>query len=173
MNNAPTKILVLGGAKSGKSAFAENLCESLSGQKIYLATGQAGDGEMSARIKTHQARRDTSWQTIEAPLDLAPALKAHDKPDTIILLDCLTLWISNLMMAEQDFDSALTELLSQIKSTQANLVIVSNEVGQGIVPDNKLARRFRDQAGIAHQNIANLCAEVFFVTAGLPQKLKG
>lgn len=173
MTKAMIKTLVLGGAKSGKSAFAENLCDTFTGQKIYLATGQAGDDEMSTRIKAHQAHRDTSWQTIEAPLDIVTALEAHNNPQTIILLDCLTLWISNLMMAEHDFDTALTELLGQIKTTQANLVIVSNEVGQGIVPDNKLSRLFRDQAGRAHQKIADLCDDVYFVTAGLPQKLKG
>lgn len=168
-----SKIFVLGGAKSGKSAFAENLCENTGNQKIYIATGQAYDVEMTQRIAAHQNQRDSSWQTVEAPLDLTAVLKSHDDKDNIILLDCLTLWISNLMMDERDFDLALTGLLDQIKIMQASLVLVSNEVGQGIVPENKMARLFRDQAGIAHQKIATLCDEVYFVTAGLPQKLKG
>lgn len=167
------KILVLGGAKSGKSAFAETLCTRFDGQKIYLATAQSHDDEMTQRINEHQARRDATWQTINVPLDLVSALADHNQPEKIILLDCLTLWISNLMMNERNFDEALSALLAQIKTMQATLIIVSNEVGHGIVPDNKMARLFRDQSGIAHQKIAALCDQAYFLTAGLPQKLKG
>lgn len=166
------KTLILGGAKSGKSAFAESLCNARTGPKIYLATGQAFDDEMVTRIKAHQATRDYTWQTVEAPLDIVAALEKHDHTGTVILIDCLTLWISNLMLAESSVKEAVTNLIAALEISKADIFIVSNEVGQGIVPDNKLARQFRDRAGSAHQRLAALCNQVYFVTAGLPQKLK-
>lgn len=168
-------ILVLGGARSGKSRFAEGLARDTGLDRFYLATGRAWDDEMRARIATHKAdRADDGWTTHEEPLDLIGALKALDQPDRVILVDCLTLWVTNLMMEEdRDVDAdgaALAAGLGELKST---VIFVSNEVGLGIVPENKMARAFRDHAGRLHQAIAAQADEVYFVAAGLPLKMKG
>ncbi len=162
--------LVLGGARSGKSRFAESLLAGAHEQRIYLATGQAGDEEMRKRIADHQARRGTGWQTIEAPLDIATPLSlAGGSP---VLVDCLTLWLSNLMAADLVIEEATAGLCQALGKLRAPAVLVSNEVGLGIVPDNALAREFRDQAGRLHQRIAAIADRVFFIAAGLPLTLK-
>lgn len=172
-NRLPPVTLVLGGARSGKSAFAEKLVEAASPERLYLATGQAWDGEMEERITAHQQRRGEGWHTIEAPLGLADALVANTIADRPVLVDCLTLWVTNLMLGEEDLDAAFDGLCSALPELQAPVAFVSNEVGLGIVPDNAMARAFRDHAGRLHQKIAGLADEVYFVAAGLPLKMKG
>ncbi len=165
-----TITLILGGARSGKSKLAESLAHE---PRIYIATAQAFDREMKKRIADHQARRSNDWETVEAPLKLAEAIKKHDRPDRFILVDCLTLWLSNLILAKKDWElelEGLVEVLGQLKGQAA---IVSNEVGLGIVPDNALGRRFRDAQGITNQTIAELADVVVLVTAGIAQQLKG
>jgi len=164
--------LVLGGARSGKSVYAEKLLENSSRPMVYIATGEARDEEMSARIALHQARRGQDWQTIEAPLDICAAL-AQVKPDGIILLDCVTLWVSNLMAAERDVEKEVQKFCALLADLPCDVVVVSNEVGLGIVPDNALARRFRDEAGRANQMIADACDKVVFIAAGQAMVMKG
>ncbi len=172
MNNPGTLTLVLGGARSGKSAFAEQLARDSGLKRIYLATSQAFDDEMRARIDKHIKDRGDAWETVEEPTRIGDILSRKAACDSIILVDCLTLWISNLMMAEQSIEEAVSELLDTLSSLKGPVILVSNEVGQGIVPDNKMARDFRDHAGRLHQQIAAIADHVYFVTAGLPQKLK-
>ncbi|BAK83549.1 adenosylcobinamide kinase/adenosylcobinamide-phosphate guanylyltransferase [Komagataeibacter medellinensis NBRC 3288] len=163
-------ILVLGGARSGKSRFAEGLFPAWPAPWTYLATCQPHDGEMTARIATHRARRGQGWHTVEEPLDLPRALDAA--ATSPVLVDCLTLWLTNLMLAERDIGQVTRNLLSALGRRAGPTVLVSNEVGQGIVPDNALARRFRDEAGVLHQAIAREAARVVFVVAGLPMEMK-
>ncbi len=165
--------LVLGGARSGKSAFAERMVEESGRSCVYLATGRAGDGEMAERIAQHQARRGAGWRTVEEPLDLAAALAANAGPDSAVLVDCLTLWVSNLMMAGADTDGAFDALVATLPGLGGPSVFVSNEVGLGIVPDNALVRDFRDRAGRLNQMVAAAADRVYFIAAGLPLKLKG
>ena len=162
--------LVLGGARSGKSRYAEGLLSLHAGKRIYLATAEPGDAEMRARIEDHRRRRGTSWRTVEAPLDIAPVIAGAG--DDAILLDCLTLWLANLMSAGRDIGKAERELWSALGDVRAPVVLVSNEVGLGIVPDNALAREFRDHAGRLNQAMAALADRVFFLAAGLPLTLK-
>jgi len=164
--------LVLGGARSGKSRHAEALVESQPGACVYLATAQAGDGEMAARIAAHRARRAVRWTTVEEPLDLAAALGRACGPDRAVLVDCLTLWLSNLLGAERDLVTECERLLAALPGLAGPVVLVSNEVGQGVVPDNALARAFVDHAGRLHQDLAAIAQRVIFMTAGLPRKLK-
>jgi adenosylcobinamide kinase / adenosylcobinamide-phosphate guanylyltransferase len=166
-------ILVLGGARSGKSAFAEKVIAEASLAKVYLATSQIFDSEMETRVDLHRARRGADWQLVEEPVELGGALAQHANEDRAILVDCLTLWVTNLMMADADIAKLGDDLAEQLQTLSGTIVFVSNEVGQGIVPDNKMAREFRDYAGLLHQKIAAIADEVYFVTAGLPQKLKG
>jgi adenosylcobinamide kinase/adenosylcobinamide-phosphate guanylyltransferase len=170
----PQATLVLGGARSGKSQYAEDLVEGsdASGGLVYIATAQAYDNEMHERIAVHQRRRGDQWSTIDAPLDLNMALKSDACCSRAVLVDCLTLWITNLMMAGKNVSREIDELCVTIPTLTARVVFVSNEVGQGIVPDNEMAREFRDYAGQAHQQLASVCNRVVFVTAGLPQILK-
>jgi adenosylcobinamide kinase/adenosylcobinamide-phosphate guanylyltransferase len=163
--------LVLGGARSGKSAFAEGLFAAQLAPWRYIATGQAFDDEMAARIALHRERRDARWRTIDAPLDLAGALQAL--PDGApALVDCLTLWLSNHLIAESDLDAECARLEAVLGAPRGPWVAVSNEVGLGIVPDNALARRFRDAAGRLNQRLAARADSVFLVVAGLPMKVK-
>ncbi len=164
--------LVLGGARSGKSRHAEALVESQPGPCIYLATAQAGDDEMAARIAAHRARRGGRWTTVEEPLDLAAALGQTCGPDRAVLVDCLTLWLSNLLGAGRDVAAECDGLLAALPGLAGPVVLVSNEVGQGVVPDNALARRFVDHAGRLHQDLAAVAQRVVFMSAGLPQELK-
>lgn len=172
--NLPHATLVLGGARSGKSKYAEGLVEGsdASGGLVYVATAQAYDNEMQDRISIHQRRRGDRWSTMDAPLDLNMALKSDACCSRAVLVDCLTLWITNLMMAGKNVAREIDELCVTIPTLTARVVFVSNEVGQGIVPDNEMAREFRDHAGQAHQQLAAVCDRVVFVTAGLPQILK-
>ncbi len=160
--------LVLGGARSGKSRYAESLFDGLS-PRTYLATGQAFDDEMRERIAAHQAARQ-DWTTLEAPIAMPEALL--DAPDTPILVDCLTLWLSNLLLAERDPAPAFDALDRALAARSGLTVLVSNEVGLGIVPDNALARRFRDEAGRLHQRLAAGAESVMLLIAGLPLKVK-
>lgn len=161
---------MLGGARSGKSRHAEALITRLPPPWVYVATAQAFDDEMRARIMEHRGRRAAGWRTIEAPLALADALR--DAGDAPVLVDCLTLWLSNLMLADADLDAAEAALDAAL-GRAAPTVLVSNEVGLGIVPDNALARRFRDQAGRLHQRLAARADRVVLTVAGLPLFLKG
>src|SRR6266568_4592064 len=164
--------LVLGGARSGKSRYAESVVTSSRPPWIYVATAEAFDDEMTTRIAEHKNRRGQDWQTIDAPLDLAGALAALPRSATI-LIDCLTLWLSNLMLAERDVDAEIQRLEAAILAHEAPLVLVSNEVGFGIVPDNALARRFRDFQGLLNQRVAARAGRVVLVVAGLPMIVKG
>lgn len=164
---------VLGGARSGKTAYALQAALTQQGSpRVMIATAEALDGEMAYRIARHRAERGADWTTVEAPLKLAAAV-TDLAPGAVAVIDCLTLWITNLMMDEADVGAAVAELLAALKATPAQVVVISNEVGQGIVPDNAMARRFRDEAGWAHQALAAAADQVVFVTAGLPLVLKG
>ena len=166
----PKLTLVLGGARSGKSRYAEGLVTRLPAPWIYIATAQAWDDEMRARIAEHRQRREPGWQTVEAPLELAAALR--DAGSAPVLVDCLTLWLSHLMLGDADLAAAAAALQTALERT-APTVLVSNEVGLGIVPENALARRFRDEAGRLHQRIAARAGRVVFMVAGLPMFMKG
>lgn len=169
---APPVCLVLGGARSGKSAVAEAEVMATGLEPIYLATAEARDGEMAERIARHKARRGQAWKTLEEPLELIDVLIEHAGPRRAILVDCLTLWLSNLMAAERDPVAEGDRLAVALADAAGPVVLVSNEVGQGIVPDNALARRFRDEAGLIHAKVAAVAGRVLFVTAGLTQTLK-
>ena len=169
---APTSILILGGARSGKSTYAEGLAAGHDGPLVYIATAQAYDDEMSTRIAAHVDRRGPAWRTVEEPIDLAGALTEAAKPGCFILVDCLTLWLSNLLLGEHEITAHTERLLAGLADSKATLALVSNEVGLGIVPENALARRFRDEAGILNQKVAKAADRVVLVTAGLPLQLK-
>lgn len=176
-------LLVLGGARSGKSAYAQRHCEALGKRLVYIATAQAGDNEMAERIARHRAERGHLWSTLEEPLDLCGAISEAAKRADAVLVDCLTLWLSNLMLANQmqaneiqgrhDLLAARKALTLLVEQTRVPLVLIANEVGMGIVPDNPLARRFRDEAGWLNQEVAAAAKEVVMVVAGLPMRLKG
>lgn len=167
-----TSTFILGGARSGKSRFAEELARATPGRRFYIATGEALDEEMADRIAHHRAERGEGWRTVEAPLAPHDAITAHAAPDAVLLVDCLTLWLSNLMMANADIALECGRLTKAIADAPGTLLLVSNEVGQGIVPENALARRFRDEAGRINQAIARAVDAVWFVTAGIPSRLK-
>ncbi|MBK0327107.1 bifunctional adenosylcobinamide kinase/adenosylcobinamide-phosphate guanylyltransferase [Rhodobacteraceae bacterium F11138] len=168
----PEVTLVLGGAASGKSDFAETLVTATGRDRVYLATAQAFDDEMRHKVDHHITRRGPLWQTIEAPLDPAPALR-QIAPDQVCLLDCATMWLSNQLMAGTDLDAAQTEFLAALADCAAPVIVVSNEVGHGIVPDNALARQFREAQGRLNIALAAQADCVVQVTAGLPLVLKG
>jgi len=163
--------LVLGGARSGNSRFAEDLLTRLPAPWLYIATAQALDDEMQARIAHHRARRPDGWETVEVPLDLAPALDAvaQGRP---VLIDCLTLWLSNLLLAGRDVEAETDRLAATLARARGPWVVVANEVGLGIVPDNPLARRFRDAAGRLNQRAAAAADRVVLTVAGLPVEVK-
>jgi adenosylcobinamide kinase / adenosylcobinamide-phosphate guanylyltransferase len=167
----PAVTLVLGGARSGKSAYAEELITGLGGG-VYLATAEALDAEMAERIRRHRERRANSWTTVEEPLDLAGAIHREAGSRRPILIDCLTLWLSNLMAAERDIEAETRTLTERLSASPAPLVVVSNEVGLGIVPASPLARAFRDHAGRLNQAVAAVAQRVVFIAAGLPLILK-
>jgi adenosylcobinamide kinase/adenosylcobinamide-phosphate guanylyltransferase len=174
MTTAPSgAVLVLGGVRSGKSAFAERLVAETGLSRHYLATGRAWDEEMRERITRHQADRGEGWQTPEEPVDLVGRLEALDDPAHVILVDCLTLWVTNLMMEERVMAEEFARLAAHLPRARAKLVLVSNEVGLGIVPENRMARDFRDHSGRLHQAVAASATDVYFVAAGLPLKMKG
>lgn len=163
--------LILGGASSGKSAYAERLVLASEKQPVYLATAQVLDEEMTRKISKHRLRRGPEWVLVEAPIHLSPVLaKANTKQ--IILLDCLTLWLSNLMEAGQDVEAATTILLTAIENSSAEVIAVSNEIGLGLVPSSALGRKFRDAQGLLNQRFAAAAHNVSFIAAGLPLHLK-
>ena len=163
--------LVLGGARSGKSAFAETLAREAS-DRVYLATATADDDEMRERIAHHRARRGADWRTIEEPLALVAALAREAQSGRAVLVDCLTLWLSNLMHAERHVEAATQELVACLREARGAVVLVSNEVGLGLVPDTLLGRRFRDAQGRLNQAVAGVADDVVFIAAGLPLWLK-
>lgn len=164
--------LILGGARSGKSEYAERLVDQSQTNKVYIATGQAGDVEMRARIATHRARRGKDWSTIEEPLDLAGAIRTHASHDRGLLVDCLTLWLSNLMGEGRDIDGETDALIAVLRENPGPVALVSNEVGLGIVPENAMARAFRDHQGRLNQRVAEAAELVVFMAAGLPLIMK-
>lgn len=165
-------LLVLGGARSGKSRYAQRRAEAAGGRLVFLATAEIRDDEMRDRIDRHRRDRGPEWTTIEEPLDLAQAIAAQAGPGATLLVDCLTLWAANLMAADRDVEAALADARAAMAASAGTIVLVANEVGLGIVPDNPLARRFRDVAGRINQAIAETADEVVFVAAGLPLTLK-
>lgn len=173
MNTARGPVLILGGARSGKSAFAEELVDRSGLSRTYVATGRAFDAEMEDRIGRHQVRRGDGWTTIEEPLRLVDVLRTSVSPDTAVLVDCLTLWVTNLMMDGLAIEKESAALADCLRACSGPVVLVSNEVGMGIVPENRMAREFRDHAGRLHQQIARIADEVWFIAAGLPLKMKG
>jgi len=168
----PNLTLILGGARSGKSRYAERLVLASGLEPVYLATAEAQDEEMAARIAAHRARRDPSWRVVEEPLDLAGALAREAAAGRAILVDCLTLWLTNLMVHERPIEDEIARLSERIDDLPGSLVLISNEVGQGIVPTNAMARAFVDHAGILHQTLAARADTVTLIVAGLPQHLK-
>ena len=162
---------VLGGARSGKSRYAERLIATLPPPWVYVATAEAGDHEMVARIRAHQSRRGASWQTVEAPCDLPAALAASEGMP--VLIDCLTLWLSNILLADVDIDQEIERLELALTAAVAPIVVVANEVGSGIVPDHPLGRKFRDLQGVLNQRIAARADRVVLMVAGLPLAVKG
>jgi adenosylcobinamide kinase/adenosylcobinamide-phosphate guanylyltransferase len=169
---APDTTLVLGGARSGKSAFAERLvCESAA-SRIYLATAAAGDEEMKRRITHHRASRGDGWRTVEEPLALVETLDREDRRGNAILVDCLTLWLSNLFGAKRDVAAESARLADSLREVKAKIVLVSNEVGLGLVPETPLGRDFRDAQGRLNQMIGAAVSNVAFVAAGFPIWLK-
>jgi adenosylcobinamide kinase/adenosylcobinamide-phosphate guanylyltransferase len=166
-------VLVLGGARSGKSRYAESLATGHPGEWVYVATAEAGDAEMRERIAHHRARRGNGWRTVEEPIRLADVLAREALAGRFVLVDCLTLWISNLMLQKRDVESDVEALAETMRRLPGSVAVVSNEVGLGIVPDNPLARQFRDRAGLANQRIAAAVSEVFFLAAGQALRIKG
>lgn len=167
-----TRLFVLGGARSGKSRYAQQRAEALPGRHLFIATAEAWDAEMAERIARHRADRDARWETVDAPRDLAAALDAASGTWAVALVDCLTLWASNLLLADADMEQATDGLCAAIARFDGRLILVANETGLGIVPDNALARRFRDAAGRINQAVAAVADEVMLVVAGLPMRVK-
>jgi len=181
-------IFIIGGARSGKSSFALNEASKIKGQKAYIATAEALDSEMKERIEMHKKLRRNEWDTYEEPIKIAELIGTVGDKYKVVLVDCLTLWLSNVMLQSKQPENAITEFLQVLGSLSRsssstrlnslngfnglNLFIVSNEVGMGIVPDNKMAREFRDWAGFLNQKIAEIADEVYLVTAGIPVKIK-
>jgi len=181
-----TRTLVLGGARSGKSAYAEQLARGTGKEVIYIATAHAGDSEMAARIEHHREHRPTEWTTVEEPLQLASVLQALANPQRVLLVDCITLWLTNLMFCEdanypdigqlelpRQFHQQRAALLDTLSNCAGDVILVSNEVGMGIVPFGAVSRTFADEAGRLNQALAALCDRAVFVAAGLPLVLKG
>lgn len=172
MTNGQRPILVLGGARSGKSAFAESLLRH-DENRAYLATATAGDEDMAARIKRHQEDRGDHWRTIEEPIAIVNVLRRETEAGHTVLLDCLTLWLSNLFMTGRDSRAEIESLVAFLKEKPRPIVLVSNEIGLGLVPETKLGRDFRDAQGRLNQAVAAALPAVVFVAAGLPLYLKG
>jgi len=168
-------IFVTGGAKSGKSSFALNEAAKHEGQKAFIATAEALDEEMANRIEKHKVQRGEGWDTYEEPLQIAETIARLAGRYSVIVLDCLTLWLSNAMHRNIDIEHEMENFLNSLrdKKQDSRIYIVSNEVGTGIVPENKLAREFRDLAGTINQKVAGVSDEVFMVVAGIPVKIKG
>jgi adenosylcobinamide kinase / adenosylcobinamide-phosphate guanylyltransferase len=167
-----TSLLVIGGARSGKSRFAQNLAETSGKHPVLIATAQAFDEEMAERLAKHKAERNASWKVVEEPHRLATALREEAAVDRLLVVDCLTLWLSNRLLAESDIEAESDSLAAAIAGLTGPVVFVSNEVGTGIVPETRLGRIFRDAQGRLNQKIATACTNVVLVSAGLPLVLK-
>lgn len=171
-------IFVIGGCRSGKSRQALELAEKLAiGEKIFIATCVPHDEEMRMRVTQHRKERGNHWNTVEAPIKVPATVTAHSAPDNVVLVDCLTLWTSNLLMTDTDGDldvirEAATDLTTSLGNAPGPVILVSNEVGTGVVPENKLARLFRDATGYVNQQIAAMATSVFWMVAGIPVKIK-
>ncbi len=165
------KQLILGGARSGKSRYAENQALQFGRQWYYLATGQGGDAEMQARIAKHQQQRDKRWQLLEEPVNIAAVLQQYNQRDNTVLIDCLTLWLGNCQH-HHCWHEQREQLLAAVSTFKGQLFLVSNEVGSGVVPLGELSREFVDESGCLHQSLAEICERVTLVVAGLPLDLK-
>ncbi|MEN3929891.1 bifunctional adenosylcobinamide kinase/adenosylcobinamide-phosphate guanylyltransferase [Microvirga sp. W0021] len=165
------KFLVIGGARSGKSRFAQKLADESGRAKTIIVTAEARDADMQQRILAHQADRDANWETVEAPLELAQAI-LQSQAQNVVMVDCLTLWLTNVMLADRDMEVAITELVSAVQMAQCSLVLVSNEVGLGIVPETAMGRDFRDWQGWLNQRIAQVCDGTAVMVSGFPLLLK-
>jgi adenosylcobinamide kinase/adenosylcobinamide-phosphate guanylyltransferase len=163
---------ILGGSRSGKSSFALKRASAISGPKAFIATAQALDDEMKERIERHKLQRSPAWMTFEEHIAIPSVIGGMRNKYDVVLVDCLTLWLSNLMMNNADVETEIGSFLSAATACPASLFVVSNEVGMGIVPDNALARKFRDMAGTLNRRVAELADEVYLVTAGIPMKIK-
>ena len=173
--NSRKTSFVLGGARSGKSLHAETLAKTQytpPGQLVYLATAQIFDEEMQARIDLHKQRRGPEWVLAEAPVDLVDTLRRFEHPDNVILIDCLSVWMTNLIIGEHDIAAHRDGLIAHLAISISSLIFVASETGLGIVPDNALSRQFRDESGRLNQMVARASDDVFFVTAGIAQKIK-
>jgi len=168
-------IFITGGARSGKSTYALKDASKISGNKAYIATAESLDEEMRERIEKHKKQRGRDWDTYEEPLKIAEVIQETEGKYTAILIDCLTLWLSNIMQSGLNISQEITNLIETLRITHhtSHIYIVSNEVGMGIVPKNDMARRFRDIAGILNQKVAEISDEVYLLIAGLPMKIKG
>ena len=168
-------VLVIGGCRSGKSGHALHLAEQIPGQKIFIATCIPQDKEMEQRVLRHQQQRNNTWKTIEVPIFLPEAVNIHGVRGNVLLVDCLTLWINNLIMDDEDpanIDTHIRKLTRSLEQAECPVILVSNEVGCGIVPENKLARLFRDITGFANQKMAGCADRVIWMVAGIPQRIK-
>jgi adenosylcobinamide kinase/adenosylcobinamide-phosphate guanylyltransferase len=168
-------VLIIGGCRSGKSSHGLNLADKLAGQKIFIATCVPHDKEMKQRVLHHQKQRNPNWKTLEVPLLLSESIRENSRQGHVILVDCLTLWINNLLMENSDpesIDMHVQKLIQSLEKTECPVILVSNEVGTGIVPENKLARLFRDIAGFANQKIAACVDSVVWMVAGIPVEIK-
>ena len=170
---AEKSTLVFGGAASGKSAYAEKLVRGFPGNPLYIATAQALDDEMCEKIAYHRRRRGDSWVTIEEPYDLPHAITEYDAKGAVLLVDCLTLWLTNIISIKRDFSNETKSLTAAISSIKGRVVLVSNEIGHGLVPMDGPSRQFRDLHGELNQAVATAVDQVIFVAAGLPITLKG
>ena len=169
------KILVLGGCRSGKSGHALSLADGMGGRRVFVATCVPRDDEMKERVNRHRQERDNTWKTLEIPVDLAEAITTHSPTADVMLVDCLTLWLSNLLVQTEDIDPIRRQidgLAEAVKAAPHAVILVSNEVGAGIVPENRLARRYRDLAGWANQAMAAACDRVVWTVAGIPVTIK-
>ncbi|MEQ1789180.1 MAG: bifunctional adenosylcobinamide kinase/adenosylcobinamide-phosphate guanylyltransferase [Rickettsiales bacterium] len=164
---------ILGGARSGKSQYAEELASNAGRLKVYVATAEVLDDEMEKRIEIHRARRGNDWKVVEIPIDIPIQITNHSYANSVILVDCLTLWLSNLLHKKIDVNAQIDSLLEALKITQSEVILVSSEVGMGITPENILARQFIDYTGILHQRVAEVADNVVLVVAGIPVKIKG
>lgn len=165
-------ILVVGGQRSGKSRYAEALVEKSGRRPVYVATAEPGDGEMSERIRLHRVRRGPAWRIVEEPLEISDVIAAEARPETAVLVDCLTLWLANLMGAGRDFEAEADRLAAALAAATGPVVIVSNEVGSGVIPENPLARRYADALGTLNQRIAAASNRVVLMAAGCPVLVK-
>ncbi len=166
-------ILIIGGARSGKSSHALVLGEILDGNRIFVATAQRSDDEMNARIDHHRQERGDLWETIEEPVAICDVIHSNDGGDVTVVVDCLTLWLNNLMLYDHDVDTEIACLVDRIRDFRGDLIIISNELGMGLVPDTALGRSFKDTHGRMNRLVAEVCDQVLLMVAGIPITVKG